>query len=124
MNTIDPTPIPNAAQNVLASAVAHQIERMSKEDLQALVAKAHLELQNEVAALKQRIAQLEGEAGANAKKIEKLEADKTKLHYKIGRLEFDEKEYENFDPSEYTVPFEQTLAEAKKLLDGYGGDAP
>jgi predicted nuclease with TOPRIM domain len=124
MNTIETPATPSAAQNVLASAVAHQIERMSKEELQALVAKAHLELQNENAALKQRVAQLEEEAGAKAKKIEKLEADKTKLHYKIARLEFDETEYDNFDPSEYTIPFEQTLAEANKLFDGYGGDAP
>src|SRR5438128_1257355 len=44
MNTSATSPISQEVQQVLVSAVAHQIERMSKEELQALVAKVHLDL--------------------------------------------------------------------------------
>ena len=49
-------------------------------------------------------------------RIEKLEAEKVRLYYKIARLEFNEKDWEDFDPSEYTVPFADMLDDMKKLL--------
>jgi predicted nuclease with TOPRIM domain len=111
------TPISGAAQQILASAVAHQLERMSKEEVQAMVAKALLELQNENAALTKRIEQFETKAAEDAGVIEKLEADKVQLYYKIGRLSFDPEEWEKtFDPSEYTVPVEEMLANARQRL--------
>lgn len=115
MNTIPTTPNPIEAQNVLAAAVAHQIERMSKEEVQALVNKApNLK---EIAALKERIAALE------AKAAEREEYIKMLCRY-IGKLEIQPEEWEkNFDPSQCTIPMEQTLAEAEKLLEGYPGDA-
>jgi hypothetical protein len=115
---------PQDVQQILIAAIAHQIEHMSKEDLQAVINKALLELQGENARLKERVWELEEVAARNAQLVEKLEAEKTKLHYKIARLEFDPEEWENFDFSECTIPFEQSLAEAKKLLEGYEGDAP
>jgi hypothetical protein len=103
MNAAVSTPILNDAQQILASALAHQVERMSKEEVQALVAKGQLELQNENAALKRR--------------IEELEAENTRLAWNFSRSLFNEKDWENFDPSEYTVPMEEMLAEMEKLQD-------
>jgi hypothetical protein len=110
MNTLESAALQSDAQHILASAVAHQVERMSKDELQTLVANAHVELQNENAVLKERIKQLE-------EKNAELEAENLRLLYRISRSLFDEKDYENFDPSEYTVPVEEMLAEARALLD-------
>ena len=96
MNAAVSTPVLNDAQQILASAVAHQVERMSMEEVQALVAKDQLELQSENAALKKR--------------IEELEAENNRLAWNFSRSLFNEKDYENFDPSEYTVPVEEVLA--------------
>ena len=116
MNTI-PIPTLNDAQQMLVSAVAHQIERMSKEEVQALVTKANVELQAENAALKKRIDELDEKSAENAQMIEKLEADKVRLYYEIAHLSFDQEEFEkNFDPSEYTVPVEDMLANARRQL--------
>lgn len=116
MNTI-PTPMLNDAQQILVSAVAHQIERMSKEEVQALVAKVHAELQAENDALKNRVSALDAKAMEHAQLIEKLEADKLRLYYKIADLSFDREEFEkNFDPNDYIVPVEDMLANARRRL--------
>lgn len=115
MNTFQSTPI--EAQSVLAAAVAHQIERMSKEEVQALVNRAPIELEKEIAALKERVVALEAKAAEREEYIRML------CRY-IGKLELDPEELERtFDPSEYTIPIEQTFAEIEKLLEGYPGDA-
>jgi hypothetical protein len=36
--------------------------------------------------------------------------------YKLSRNLFIEKDYENFDPNDYTIPVEKMLAEADELL--------
>ena len=95
-------PLTNAGQAVV-SAVARQIERMSKEEVQALVAKALLDLQTENAALKAR--------------IEELEKENTRLLWQWSRALFRESDYENFDPSEYTVPAEEVLAALEQIKD-------
>jgi hypothetical protein len=105
MDTAMPAQPHNDAHQELVSAVARQVELMSKEEVQALLAKATVELQNENSALK--------------KQIEKLEADKVRLYYQVGRLSFDPEEWEKtFDPRDYTVPAEEMLAEARKLVQG------
>ena len=76
MNMIESTSAPNAAYQVLATAVALQVERMSQEELQALVEKAGADLRAENKSLRDRIAQLEKE--------------NTRLLHTIGRLEFGE----------------------------------
>ena len=103
MNTI-PNATMNDAQQVFMAAVAHQIERMSKEELQALVAKVDVELQNENAALKKR--------------VEQLEADKLKLLYEVACSKVTEKDFENFDPSKYTVPVEEMMSNARHRIMG------
>ena len=110
MNTMNAIPVPTDAHQILAAAVAHRIEHMSRDELQALVAKAHGDLQGENAALRQRVTQLEGE---NAK----LDAHVLRLMYRISRSLFDEKDYENFDPSEYTVSMEELFAEVKRITE-------
>jgi cell division protein FtsB len=96
MNTNESVPVQCDVHQILASAVAHQVERMSKEEVQALVAKSQLELQDENAALKKR--------------IEQLEAENSRLAWQFSRSLFNEKDYETFDPSQYTVPVEEVLA--------------
>ncbi len=103
MTTAASMPLLSDAHQILATAVAHQVERMSKEEVQALVAKGQLELQNENAALKKR--------------IEQLEAENTLLAWKFSRSLFNEKEYENFDPSQYSVPKEEVLAAIDALTE-------
>jgi hypothetical protein len=79
--------------------------------------KTQIELEKENATLKEGVAKLETEA-AEREQYVKL------LCRHIGKLEFDPVEFEkSFDRSEYTIPMEQTLAEAEKLLEGYPGDA-
>jgi predicted nuclease with TOPRIM domain len=109
MNTIESTPTQVAAQQTLVSAVAHHIEQMSKDELETLAAKALGDLQAENAALRKRIQQLEQDKA-------KLEADNERLLYKISRSLFDEKDYENFDTNDYSVPVEEMLANARKRL--------
>jgi predicted nuclease with TOPRIM domain len=117
MTTIAPTQPVTDAYQVLASAVAHQVERMSKDEVQTLLAKAMAEIQKENAVLKTRIEQLEAKAVEYAQTINKLEADKVRLYYKIAHLSFDPEEFERtFDPSEYTVPVEQMMANARRRL--------
>jgi hypothetical protein len=117
MNTAPSTPPTSDAQQFLFSAIARQIAAMSKEEVQALVTKAQVELEKENAALKERVAKLEAEGTEREKYIKML------CRY-IGKLEVDPEDWENFDPSECTIPMEQTLADAEKLLEGYPGDAP
>src|ERR1043165_3934328 len=117
MNTIEPTPLPNNAQQVLATALAHRVERMSKEELEQLAAEAQLALQTEIADLRKRLQQAEQEAAQHRQTIEKRDAEILRLQYQISRSFFSEKDWENFDPSEYTIPFEETLAELMKLKE-------
>ena len=71
--------------------------------MQALVAKALLEVQNENAVLKLR--------------IQELEEANTKLMWQWSRSLFNEKDYENFDPSEYTVPAAEVLAALDQIKE-------
>lgn len=102
MTTAASIPLLSDAHQILATAVAHQVERMSKEEVLALVAKGQVELQNENAALKKR--------------VEQLEADKLKLLYEVERAQVTEKDFEGFDPSEYSVPVATMLKNAKRRL--------
>jgi predicted nuclease with TOPRIM domain len=110
MNTISPTLPAIDAQQILATAVAHRIEHMTKEELQTLLAKAHVDLQNENAALQQRIKQLEEEKA-------ELEAQYLRLAYKYSRSLFNEKDWENFDPSEYSGSAEELIAMVRDIVD-------
>jgi hypothetical protein len=103
MNTLQTAPALNDAQQVLASAIAHHVETMTKDELQALTTRAHLELQSENAELKKR--------------IKELEDDYNKLALQYSRSLFDEKDYENFDPSQFTVPAEELLAAIDQLKE-------
>ena len=109
MNTSPSIPVVYDAQQVLAAAVAHRVEHMSQDELQALIAKAHGELKHENSTLHERIKDLEEEKAA-------LESQNERLLYKLSRSLFDEKDYEGFDPSEYTVPWEEMLADARQRL--------
>ena len=118
MDTIAASLPASAAQRALASAVPHEIERMSKEEVQTLVRKATVELHDENAALKKRIEQLEAAEAEQRQSIEKLEADKVRLFYQIGRLSFDPEEWERtFDPNEYTVSAAEMLAAVREIMD-------
>ena len=110
MNTISSVPTAIDPQQILATAVAHRIEHMTKEEMQALMAKAHVDLQSENAALQQRVAQLEEE------KV-KLDAQVERLMYRISRSLFNEKDWENFDPSDYSGSAEELLAQMDKITD-------
>jgi len=110
MNTIPSAPLASDPQRILATAIAHRIEHMTKEELQALLAKTQVELQNENAALQARIKQMEEEKT-------QLEAQNLRLMYRISRSLFDEKDWENFDPSEYTFSVEDLMAEMDKIKE-------
>jgi hypothetical protein len=109
MNAIESTPTQIAAQQTLVSAVVHHIEHMSKDELQTLAEKALGDLQAENAALQERVQQLERHKA-------RLEAENERLLYKISHSLFDETDYENFNPSDYSVPVEEMLANARKRL--------
>lgn len=59
--------------------------------------------------LEGRMKQLDDQMLHLQQQIEDLKAEKERLYYQIGRLTFDEKEWENFDPAEYTVSLEEIL---------------
>src|SRR5437763_715589 len=112
MNSNPTIPIVSDAQQVLASAVARQIERLSKEEVQALVATADLALQKENAALRQRILELE----ADLARLQHMQAEYQRTVYKLTRDFVTEKDWENFDPGEYTISAEELLANGRKHL--------
>jgi predicted nuclease with TOPRIM domain len=62
------------------------------------------------AALQERLKQLEAESLQQRQRIEQLEAEKVRLYWEISRLRFNEKDWENFDPSQYTGSKEEILA--------------
>jgi predicted nuclease with TOPRIM domain len=107
VNAISPILPASDPQQILATAVGHRIEHMTKDELQTLLAKAQVDLQNENAALQQRIKQLEEEKA-------QLEAQYLRLGYKYSRSLFHEKDWENFDPSEYSGSAEELLAMVHK----------
>ena len=96
MSTIPPAGLPLDAQQRLASAVAHRIETMSKEEIQAVVERAEADALAENAVLRQR--------------GKELEAEKLRLLYQISRRFFDPKDYEDFNPSEYGGSAEELLS--------------
>jgi len=110
MNTMSPTLPAIDPQQILATAVAHRIEHMTKDELQSLLAKAQVDLQNENVALQQRIKQLEEEKT-------QLEAQYLRLGYKYSRSQFNEKDWENFDPSEYSGSAAELLAMIDSIAD-------
>ena len=109
MSTLPTLQPQGEAQQLLASAVARRIEHMSDDELRILLANADADLRAENASLRQRVRQLEADA-AN------LLAENERLMYKISRSLFKPEDYENFDPREHTVPFQEMIADAEKLL--------
>jgi hypothetical protein len=67
--------------------------------------------------LEGRMKQLDNQMLQLHQQIEGLKAEKERLYYQIGRLAFDEKEWENFDPSEYTVSLEEILEVVNEIKE-------
>lgn len=109
MSTISSS-FPGDVEKVIATAVAHQIERMTKEEVQALVEQARLDFQSENEALKRRIVQLEQDAADKEREKQQLAAERDRLAWELSRRLFDEKEWDNFDPSQFHVTKQETLA--------------
>ena len=71
---------------------------------------------DELDSLRLRICQMEEELAQSQQCIVDLRAQYERLILRVSRSLFAEKDYENFDPSEYTVPVEEMLADARKSL--------
>ena len=59
--------------------------------------------------LEQRISQLEQELQATKQALHKVEEERNRLAWDLSRRLFNEKDWENFDPSEYTVSLDEIL---------------